>query len=644
MAQRQIFVNLQLATAQFEQRMNQLQSKVFGQFQGMNQQLQGSFFGGGGAFNTAAWISAFSIIERAGTAAFNGIGNAIGRAAKYQTNLVSSANNYQAALELSFGDSLNLAKDIEKAMKVNAALPFGDLRRNLVASFGDDILAQIYDKNDPSARAPALASLAKTMGDLSLGLGNISGVTDPQRRDLVGKVLSSNAKGVRGIEGYTNSPLFQKRFDEAIAQLGGDNIFDKLSKVSRVAFLQRVADGLVSPETLKEYQNSFAGRSSKIMALLFDDQNGVFSFARELPGGVSVINSFNKILGELVTPGGIFDLGGAIIAGFADGFFGTISFVAEGIAFLLKPINVLLGITKPLNGAIYALSFALSTLATIGIAKMTYQAGIALATQGVSGIAGLIGIAPGVIAMIPNIMGTIKALPLLGIGVLGKIFTGIIAGIGAIATALSLPFAAVVAVLIGIGALGVLIWSNWKPVSEFFTGFFRMIVSGLNTIASVFMTIVNIVSQGVDSLVGRFTGVSGITQKITSNPAGAATLRGLVPMGLSPLIDLLGAVGNVFTGNRAGGNVPNSFISMINSEIAQKPSGSGLVIANDSEVILNRSQQRGVAQAIAGASSGGNRMSVQVVINGFNGSVDDLANKVKQSIEQQWSAMLYEDA
>jgi hypothetical protein len=272
---------------------------------------------------------------------------------------------------------------------------------------------------------------------------------------------------------------------------------------------------------------------------------------------------------------------------------------------------------------------------------MTAQAGIALATQGVSGVAALIGLSPGVIALLPKILPALKALPFLGLGAVGIAMKGAATGIMAfgaalIPLALNPAFWAIAGILAAIGGAGYIIWKNWKPISDFFTNFFRTVLNGL---------------EAVTSSIAKLFGLLSASPKI-STPFDPAGLNN--PLGQKSPVQATGAsslglsignwLGGLFSGgSKAGGNIPGSFVSMIDSEMRQKPSGSGLVVANDSEVILNRSQQRGVAQAIAG-NSGGKSMSVTININGFTGSINDLASSVKSAIEQQWSNMIYEDA
>jgi hypothetical protein len=633
-------------------------------FRNFNQDLTNSFFGSNGAFSMSLWDQAFDTIYYLGVRAFRAIGDEIGRAIDYQNDLISTASAYQGLLNISFGEAEKLAKRSNIIFQSqNASLPFQQLGSQFRAAYGDDILSALYDKDNIDG---SLSRTATMIGRLQVLMGSISGVTNYQRASFLSNALSSDYKHLNRLEVLRNSPQMSRAFNQEVANVGGVDIFNKLDRNERIKLLERVANAAISEDVISAYSNSLGGIFSRIMLQFFGDI-GIFSFTREIFGEAdnNVISSLTGLFKELFNPRGIFGLFFQFLKGVADGFLITLKTAMDVAVIVLKPLNMLAMVLSPLAPLVYGLSTALTVLATIGLAKATASTIANIATNGVGGILGRVGLgflAPGagvIGSMInpANIMKGLGGLISSGSTTVVNGFLGLGAGIKAFSTSLvalaANPVFWVVAGVVGAIALaGYTMWKYWKPLGMFFNGFWEgfleglepasLMMDGFNEVLVMIGKSLSPIADGFDSIfssmkpvldaIATFFNLQQEEGSRENFDAGKAIGKGagnIVKFGVGGL--LTNPLINPFHAffkfpSFASGNDPYGFMDAVNRESRAMPTGSKLALANNSEMIIPRSQQ--------GIMGNNYSFNPTVIVNGNSNA--NIANDVTNALNIWW--------
>jgi len=670
MANRVISISLQLLTGTFNSQMDNFMNGFNNRFRNFNQDLTNSFFGSNGAFSISLWDQAFDTIYYLGARAFRAIGNEISRAIEVQNDLVSTAASYQALLNISFGDAEKLAKRSNIIFQQqNSALPFQQLGSQLRAAYGDDILQSFYDKDNVDG---SLTRTAALIGKMQVLMGGISGTTNYQRMSFLSNALTSTFKHLNRLEVMRNSPLMQSAFENEVRNVGGEKAFDALDRSERIKVLERVAHAAISEDVVDAYSNTLGGMFNRMMLKFFGDI-GIFSFTRDIFGEYdnNVITSLTKLFKELFNPNGVFGLFFAFLSGVADGFLITVKTFIDATTFILKPLNMLAYALKPLSPLIYILSTALTVLATRGLANAIVGTIANIHTNGIGGILGKVGLgflAPGAgvlggMIKPANIMKGLGTLISSGATSTVNGFLGMGAAIKSFSTSLialgANPVFWTVALVVGAIALaGYTLWKYWKPLGMFFDGFwegfteslepasfmlegFKDILVGiadaLSPIAEGFNDIFASMKPMLDGIGNFFNGEQeeGTREhfdagkslgKSTGGFLGKLALGALLTGGTNPLVGLS-------IPNFASGNDPYGVMNAIARESSAMPSGASPVIANDSELIIPRSQQRMI----------GNTYNLSPTINIANGGSPSVVNDITNALNVWWQQVKLEN-
>lgn len=205
------------------------------------------------------------------------------------------------------------------------------------------------------------------------------------------------------------------------------------------------------------------------------------------------------------------------------------------------------------------------------------------------------------------------------------------------------PITLAVAAIIGAGFT---IWKYWKPISEFFLGIWDELAPKLKPVIDLFKQIGDILSSVLNPLISTFkslwdsasNGISGFGQNVFKQEE-AGNARGA---GQSFAHNVISTLGNFFTfgayDNHADGNV-FGLIGAILKESQSMPSGARPVIANDSEIILNRNQQRSLANAYSSNGSLVFSPNVSVNITNSDMSPNTIKQAVMSALSEQWESM-----
>jgi hypothetical protein len=670
MATNRITIDLDLIAKNFDRQMGAVTQGIENQFAKLTQGLNTAMFGAGGGLSVAAWTKAFDIIQDVGTKAFRAIGNEINRSMKYQEGLIGIAASYQSMLKMSFGDAEKLAKKSNIVFAREAAnLPFQKLGGTLRASYGDDLLSVFYDQNDVDGSLKRVGSL---IGRLQVLVGSVSGTTNFQQMSFIGNSLSDNISKLRRLEVYRNAPNLQRALDKEVTDIGGDEKFNQLGREDRIKLLERVAKNAISDDVVSAYANTLDGMVNRTMMKFFGD-TGIFSFTRELfnIGDNNVINSLTSLFKELFNPNGIFGLFFEFLRGVADGFLITVKTFMDVATIVLKPLNMLAWVLKPLSPLIYGLSTALTILATVGLARATASTVKSIYAQGIGGFlsgSGLGFLTPGVSLMgsmvnPANIIGGLKGLVATGGATISSGFlamgTGIKTfGVSLLALGANPVFWVVAAVVGAIALAGYTLWKYWKPLGQFFSGFWEGLIEGLapasfmlegfkdilegiadalSPIAEGFKSIYRAMQPALEGIGDFFNGKQeeGTKEhfeagkslgKSTGGFLGKLALGALLTGGTNPLIGLS-------IPNFASGNDPYGVMDAIARESSAMPTGASLALANTSEMIIPRSQQ----------GMFGNKYNFSPTINIANGGSPGVVSDITNALNVWWQQVKLEN-
>lgn len=645
--QNTVKVNLTLDDDKFISGLRQVQQVTRNTFNNLSSVVSKSV--GSEAFQVAGWLKGFNVIEQAGTAAFDVIKNQIKDAANLQTDLIGAATSYQQLLKVSFKDAKDIAKLANTSFTNNSiGLPFAEFGQMMRSALGDDILGALYNANDV---AGSIDKSAQLLSRLQVLVGGTTGVNMGQRVALVTDLLSGNYKKITSQEAFRNNPVLNRAFEEIITGIGGEDAFNKLNKEEKIKKVIEPLSKSISDDVIAAYTNTASGFIGKIQNGLFGT-NGIFSFSRDLISSIpdsSLITSITGLLGELTNT---FTVLSPILRGIVDPLAIALKGIMDGLSLILKPINTVLGTLGLLEPAIYGLSAALSTLFYVGIAKFGLSSlsgmGAKAATKTplsamlgggksksstVLGIANLASALPFVTNQFKVGLATIKGW---GVAMKALNIASVVSGLTSLATvgattftALSAGAMAFTAALLTnpitwiVGAFvgaSYLIWKNWKPLSEFFKGFFEAMLEDIQPVIDKFSWLGDILKQIYDTAVllgseiakigdgvGKFLGTQTETNG-TERQSGRnfyKSAKSFLGSALNPF-KLFGL------GNFASGNDPYGVYAALTRESRSMPSGARPAIANTSEMILNKQQQ---ANLLSSRTQPGLNYSPTFIIN-----------------------------
>ena len=463
-----------------------------------------------------------------------------------------------------------------------------------------------------------------------------SGVTNADASLAISKLLGgASVSELRQLKFYESNPAVLAFIEQGLTDLGGD--IKALSKRELVE-LTNTALG-VSDEVIEASRNSTKGIIAGFKSGLFDKNTGFFGIMRDLDksaeGTQSVFSSFERIIQKILGENGILSKFVGILKG-ADIDVDPMQSLADGLGWLgmkIQDLNNWMTRIRAKFDSRQDVDFDLPGLGTKLGAWLASQVNslfdkTAPTGQGAGTVTAALfngvgafldgidwaGMSKGLDEFLLNSLGSaIKniswdtvgtGLILLGVAALGilakmALAAAMTAAVAA-ATAISAPVIVMgLAAVAVIGGLALL----WKKKGDEITV----------AIQNFFIRVDNWLVSMLNKLPGKDRAMTELKELPSQREAR--------------MFESLA--------NKASGLDQMGLFGAIARERSAMPSGSNLVLANDSEAIFNRQQQAGLLSAIAGGR-GGLSIGSLTVNAGTTSDPKQLAKAVMQEISHEW--------
>jgi hypothetical protein len=556
---------------------------------------------------------------------------------------------------------------------------------NLFTGITDDI-GNAFKGTD--GRIADLDAYEKTIKSISTSFGAISatggkGIQNMQLA-LTRYFSGATLKEVMNIDSFGANPRLRTALEEAVKKSGKD--LQDMTDAERVKLLEQVGSSIITPEYLARAQNTLASTWQTFVSGLFDSRSGLFGVLKDLDnqmeGDQTVYESAKATVNALIGNDGMF----AQISGIFSGLGLTTDPMVQLKKGIDRLNGFLNSVSKFLNGVksdIAAGGFSfdggnlagefgarLGQLANQGIAYLSQidlsaamgQAGAMLA-QGFNFLAGaalsflstvdlptflgvlVSGLFRGIYGLFANLSWQTYAV-IAGGFLVAALVPGVLtfAG-GLVATFLGgtvgLPLLLVAAAAFAIGSLAKVVIDNWSTISAMAGDLFGSIGQALKGAIELALGVVTmnggLIVSGLSNL---FQGVTGWLDKARDT---WATLTGGKTSGEQRAESSYAAAdewyksayqkkfGTMPTDTvlaKFNGHIPNASGGLLGAaarESAAMPTGSQVVVANDSEYILKPTGR-------SASPGGGNTYNFYV--NGDNAKA--IAQQVLGIIQQQF--------
>jgi hypothetical protein len=432
---------------------------------------------------------------------------------------------------------------------------------------------------------------------------------------------------------------------------------------------------------LRDLEATAGTQIETIQHALFDQDTGVFGFLKEVTtlNGKSrtVIDGFASLLESLFGGSGFFTEVGEKLRGMGlntdpmkalyDGIM-TVTSWAKGAADALDSVSLsdIGERLKPEQIGKTLADLIDSALAKLGQAGASIDYGKLFSSIGTGIGAAFKGLGSFLmnldwstyvtagLAILGGILATF-AINAIGVALAAAISSAVIAfaasstaaAIAAVVAA-TVGFPVLVAAGVGLLVVGLVkaIVDNWSAITQWFSNTWTWIKdSAVNAFNSVKDWIGGVINKVITSIGSTFTSFIGSVQNSVQRIVESVQtwFQDSVERIKGFLANPIGTVKGMVTGqavsNHAAGLNVGSLFSAIARETALMPSGSNLAIANTSETILNRAQQRDLVSLVSATRTrGGSTFAPQIVVNPAPGmNEESLANLVMNQIEQRWN-------
>lgn len=480
---------------------------------------------------------------------------------------------------------------------------------------------------------------------------------------------------MKNLDFFNRNKLFMGTVEKYL-KTSGKSLKD-LSDQERYNLLQAGLNAQVTTDYVEQAGKTIKGIWNKFTGVLFGENSGILSVFKDLDlkteGEQSVLSALTESLDLLLGDNGLLNsigktleaLGikfGDPMVGFRNailGFNKQVTYIRDWFAHLGEAVafqdrgeqqNIIQGYMKRLQDW-FAKTFDISQLgegastllnnataflsnvdwsaifSTIGVvaAKLFNELGEFITKIDFNSLLGLIGkILSGFIVGLGNFLANLDwgtVLSAIGTVLAGIIIGGIVTVSAAIIGSLGLIPIAVGAAITGFIAV---VAAKWSEISQFFSQKWAAVQSA----ASSF---IDWVREGWESLLKS-------AQDKWNGIANAATnLFSSVQNWFSNLTSRIPFIGGSSqpVANKASGNIPSTgILAAAVRESRQMPSGSNLVVANDSEMILNRAQQANLASSLQ-STRGGITFSIgKIDIHTQATDAKDIAQGVMKELER----------
>jgi hypothetical protein len=595
----------------------------------------GSFSGFGKAATLAG--ASFAVVGKAVDLALGGLSalnNQFSEAVKVNDSLIGLGGQLGALTNRTYSEGTILAKGLNAEFtKLGAALPgtTQDYKDLGLAISAVTVKANTKDGVfNEGAFLKDVTSVTKSLGLLQQT--NKDAFTTGNAQLFFTRFVESGREAKLSILKLNQSmPGILTQVVKAQKQLGFEGReLSALSNKERLTVLRSALESLTPPEMIAQLQAQAGAQIEELKTNLFDHQIGLLGLLRDTNpsklGDQSALASLGTLTKSLIGPSGFFATMGRTLSrvlGVVPG--DPMALVVGGIDQLTKWIDNLGKTLTKVGGKV-----------ELGAMVGGLVAGLINVVSGF--IVGLV--TPKGLAMIGGFLGSLVA-------ILGGALWGLVTGIDWLQL-----FGAVAIVAAGLVAWGaaagvaVQIWATAQlmALEVFFLGQCAAALAGIQaTTVTAVVGVIAGVGAAIALIVNAVTGLfdlalPGVRSKVGEFVGGVASAVGRFFEGIgTELQKLLGGVslpsfgggGGPKVSNHASGLGAGGFLAALGREASAMPSGAVPVVANSSEVILNRDQQRRALQR-----GGSSTLNFNPVFN-ISGSVSPstLADQVLAELE-----------
>lgn len=566
--------------------------------------------------------SSFNGLDKVATSALKGIqGAALGLAStaldfgvdklkerfqdaqQVQMDLIGTTGNLMFALNTGFDEASSFANKLHaEAVRLGAALPgVAEEYGTVIRGISNDVALAFRDIHG-NIDLDRVENSVKSLGRQWTLMAKQTGTEASKAAGILMRLIAGDRNPLlRGVM-LTKSPGFKEALNSLMAAQGKtlDN-WKEVSSEQRVKWLEAAANMALPEAAVTKMTQTVSGTINTWNNAIFEATTGVLGMLRQLGnrGGATVMSALHQLL--LTSEQ-------------------TFNELLRLFPFQGDPMVMLHDAIMGLNGLMEG---AGNFFASIRNASGTV-------TEGIKGFSA---------ALLPNILGAFDSVMLtIGTSIpaivnqITTMYNGVIFAIpwseyghrvgSGFVTLLSEITASIMHTLAGLdyGQILAALFQTVAGLHQFFRGVFAGV---RETVFGNLMQTTSIITQAA------LDGLSAIGQMI----AGAfRQLPGLVAGGVSSMISNInaslqsafsGAVGRITNpigavNNAASGYIPNAatglngggLMDAVNREMRQKPSGSGLVVANTSETILTQPQALRVAETV-----GTNQFNLSPTVN-----------------------------
>lgn len=613
-------------------------------------------------------LSVIRGIETAASAAAGSLTGLFNRAAETQTETIGVVNQIRALSGVSYAEAEKIFASTELALNKAAATLPGETADYITAARGvADNAAKLFDVSTKEGQKKFQEAL-KDVGIIGGIMKGTTNLTDAQisrglNNFLAGKSKASIESQVFGREGISLLTEIEKYYESI------GTSWKSATEEQRLAALQSAKQALYTSEIVSKYTNSIQGQIAGFRDALTNDLVGVFGTRMELGDGLGTLaESFGVLTKSLIGSEGLFRRFGAALAkvGIDETTFQrtfrninlALAKIADSVSFeWVEQVAAAFESSRSLGQAV-----ANGVVGMVRRLASAINGALSFGVDGAasSGVGRAIG---GFFAGIFDVLSRIDWAAAMGnLGtMLGQLSLQLSIGLSRIPW-MELGFFAGSAVVTGIrGLMSLLV--NWITQGGWTTGYVvvQSAVSALLGLAAGLITSVGqalgalaswLVSAGVNAVVSAgqlfVQGVARFFQDIGAFVQGAigqvtSTISGVVGRIQSAISSIrIPFFGGGSNGGTAGAPVTSRFLGSPNlfgaiaNELRRKPTGSGLQIANSSELVATPGQIGNLLRSVAGGNGGGTFAPSIVVNAGSTSDPQAIAQIVLSTLERQY--------
>ena len=241
----------------------------------------------------------------------SGLVKTFGQAADRQQALISNASSFAAVAGVGFDEAEGFVQRLNKSMSQTAAILPGTTRDyvRLANAITDDLIPAFRGLDgslDQAGLQRSIENIASSAGALAAGSGVDAGNAGlGLQRALGGASISQ----LRQIQFFELNPGLLNALQGRLEGVGAES-FGDVDIASRTRILEEEFARFAGPEYRRRISGTISSMLESFRSLLFDDQEGIFGFDRdlnaELKGTQSITTRLTRTVQILIGENGIF--------------------------------------------------------------------------------------------------------------------------------------------------------------------------------------------------------------------------------------------------------------------------------------------------------------------------------------------------